>query len=68
MKLKDLVVVLAGYDALMISLETENGYAEHFYTRACEIPASVLECEVTRVKKRGNVFEIDVSKHAKASL
>lgn len=68
MKLKDLVVVLAGYNALMISLETENGYAEHFYTRACEIPISVLECEVTRVKKRGNVFEIDVSKHAKASL
>ena len=64
MKLKDLVIVLAGYDGLMISLETEIGYAERFYTRACEIPTSALECEVTRVKKRGNVFEIDVSKHA----
>lgn len=64
MKLKNLVAVLAGYDALMISLETENGYAEHFYTRACEIPASVLECEVMRVKKRGNVFAVDVSKIA----
>ena len=64
MLLKNLVEVLAGYDALMISLETDNGYAERFYTRACEIPTSALECEVTRVKKRGNVFEIDVSKHA----
>lgn len=64
MKLKDLVVVLAGYDALMISLETENGYAKHFYTRACEIPTSVLECEVMRVKKRGNVFAVDDSKYA----
>ena len=64
MKLKDLVEVLAGYDALMISLETENGYAEHLYTRACEIPASVLECEVARVKKRDNVFAVDVSKFA----
>lgn len=64
MKLKDLVEVLAGYDAIMISLESENGCAEHLYTRACEIPTSVLECEVTRVKKRGNVFESDVSKHA----
>ena len=27
MKLKDLVIVLAGYDAVMISLETEIGYA-----------------------------------------
>ena len=64
MKLKDLVVVLAGYDAVMISLQTEIGYAEHFYTRACEIPVSVLECEVMRVKKRGNVFAIDVGKFA----
>lgn len=64
MKLKNLVVVLAGYDAIMISLSTENGYAEHFYTRACEIPTSVLECEVERVKKRGNVFAVDVSKFA----
>lgn len=64
MNLKDLVAVLAGYDALMISLETEIGYAEHFYTRACEIPTSVLECEVERVKKRGNVFSVDVSKFA----
>lgn len=68
MLLKNFIEFLAGYDALMISLETENGYAEHFYTRACEIPTSVLECEVSRVKKRGNVFEIDVSNHAKASL
>ena len=30
MLLKNLVEVLAGYDALMISLETDNGYAEHF--------------------------------------
>ena len=64
MKLKDLVEVLAGYDAIMISLESENGYAEHLYSRACEIPASVLEREVTRVKKRGNVFAVDVSKFA----
>lgn len=64
MKLKDLLVILAGYDALMISLATEIGYAEHFYTRACEIPKSVLECEVMRVKKRGNVFAVDVSKFA----
>lgn len=64
MKLKDLLVVLAGYDALMISLATEIGYAEHFYTRACEIPTGVLECEVMRVKNRGNVFAVDVSKHA----
>lgn len=64
MKLKDLVVVLAGYDAIMISLSTEIGYAEHFYTSACEIPTSVLECEVKRVKKRGNVFAVDVSKFA----
>lgn len=64
MLLKNLVEVLASYDALMISLETEIGYAERFYTRACEIPTSALECEVTRVKKRGNVFEIDISKHA----
>lgn len=63
MKLKDLVIVLAGYDAVMSSLETELGYAEHFYTRACEIPTSVLECEVMRVK-RGNVFAVDVSKYA----
>lgn len=42
MKLKDLVIVLAGYDALMISLETELGYAERFYTRACEIPRVLL--------------------------
>lgn len=52
----------------MISLETDNGYTEHFYTRACEIPTRVLECEVKRVKKRGNVFEIDVSKFAYAFL
>lgn len=64
MKLKDLVIVLAGYDAIMISLATEIGNAEHFYTRACEIPTSVLECEVMRVKKRGNVFSVDVSKFA----
>lgn len=64
MKLKNLVAVLAGYDALMISLETENGYAEHFYTRACEIPTSVLECEIMRVKKHGNVFAVNVSKIA----
>lgn len=68
MLLKNLVEVLAGYDALMISLETDNGYAEHFYTRACEIPTRVLECEVKRVKKRGNVFEIDVNKFAYAFL
>ncbi len=64
MKLKDLVEVLDGYDAIMISLSTEIGYAEHFYTRACEIPTSVLECKVERVKKRGNVFAVDVSKFA----
>lgn len=68
MLLKNLVEVLAGYDALMISLETDNGYAERFYTRACEIPTRILECEVKRVKKRGNVFEIDVNKFAYAFL
>lgn len=47
------MVVLAGYDAIMISLSTEIVYAEHFYT-----------CEVERVKKRGNVIAVDVSKFA----
>lgn len=64
MRLIDLVVLLSGYDGVLISLQTEIGYAERFYARVHEIPDKVLECTVWCIKKRGNIFEIAVNKCA----